>query len=188
MDVQWMQNFLCLPQCDVRTSGTTMALKTNRSYNLDDLEGEDDLRHDYICPFCFDDFDIATLCSHIEEEHFCESVSVACPVCSVKVGNDLVGHITLHHGHLFKMQRRRKLRKAGAASSTTVSLLEEDFKPSAASEEDSLNGASSSLKQKPSLGTSWTAEQQQQKLEEEALRAKFVQHLMLSTIFVETDL
>eukprot|EP00249_Psilotum_nudum_P012300 c23707_g2_i1 orf=270-689(+) len=112
----------------------------------------------------------------------------ACPICSAKVGNDLVGHITLHHGHLFKMQRRRRLRKAGAASNSTVSLLDEVFKPNAARESSLLNSDSSCLQQKPSLGSSRTAEQQQQKLEEEVLRAKFVQHLTLSMIFVDTDL
>ncbi|AEE74453.1 unnamed protein product [Arabidopsis thaliana] len=35
----------------------------------EDLEGEDDLKAEFICPFCAEDFDIVGLCCHIDEEH-----------------------------------------------------------------------------------------------------------------------
>nr|ABK26001.1 unknown [Picea sitchensis] len=82
------------------------ALNTDQYFCLDDLEG-DDMRVDFHCPFCYVDFDIASLCC-LEEEHSFETTVAACPVCAVNVGNDIVGHITSQHSHLFKGQRRRK--------------------------------------------------------------------------------
>ena len=35
----------------------------------EDLEGEDDSKSEFICPFCADVFDIVGLCCHIDEEH-----------------------------------------------------------------------------------------------------------------------
>lgn len=31
--------------------------------------GEDELKAEFICPFCADEFDIVGLCCHIDEEH-----------------------------------------------------------------------------------------------------------------------
>ncbi|KAJ0791555.1 putative protein dehydration-induced 19 [Helianthus annuus] len=47
------------------------------------------------------------------------------PVCSVKVTRDMLSHISLQHGHLFKLQRRRRLRRVG---SQTLSLLGRDLR------------------------------------------------------------
>lgn len=41
--------------------------------SLDDFEVEDEVRPDFPCPYCYEDFDIASLCSHLEDEHSCES-------------------------------------------------------------------------------------------------------------------
>ncbi|GLJ09868.1 hypothetical protein SUGI_0117250 [Cryptomeria japonica] len=76
---------------------------TDRHFGFDDLEGDDDMRADFTCPFCYEDFDITLLCYHLEDEHCLETKNVVCPVCAVKVGRDMVGHITLQHGHLFKI-------------------------------------------------------------------------------------
>lgn len=83
------------------------ALNTDQYFCLDDVEG-DDTRVDFLCPFCYVDFDIASLCCHLEEEHCFDATVAACPVCAANVGNDIVGHITSQHSHLFKGQRRRK--------------------------------------------------------------------------------
>lgn len=82
-------------------------LNTDQYFCLDDLEG-DDTRVDFLCPVCYVDFDIASLCCHLEEEHCYETTIAPCPVCAANVGNDIVGHITSQHSHLFKGQRRRK--------------------------------------------------------------------------------
>ncbi|KAK4439973.1 protein dehydration-induced [Sesamum alatum] len=71
--------------------------------NLDDFEIEEEVRPDYPCPYCYEEFDVASLCSHLEDEHSCESKAIVCPICSVKVAGDMLSHITLQHGHLFKI-------------------------------------------------------------------------------------
>ncbi|XP_059072433.1 protein DEHYDRATION-INDUCED 19 isoform X1 [Cryptomeria japonica] len=101
---------------------------TDRHFGFDDLEGDDDMRADFTCPFCYEDFDITLLCYHLEDEHCLETKNVVCPVCAVKVGRDMVGHITLQHGHLFKMQRRRRFRKGGIASNSTHPFLGKEFR------------------------------------------------------------
>ncbi|XP_031286529.1 protein DEHYDRATION-INDUCED 19-like [Pistacia vera] len=51
-----------------------------------------------------------------------------CPICSVKVARDMLSHITLQHGHLFKLQRRRRLRRVAIPSSQALSLLGRDLR------------------------------------------------------------
>ncbi|KAK4345082.1 hypothetical protein RND71_035258 [Anisodus tanguticus] len=41
--------------------------------SVDDFEVEEETRPNFPCPYCYEDFDIASLCSHIEDEHSCES-------------------------------------------------------------------------------------------------------------------
>lgn len=38
----------------------------------EDVE-EVEIRQDFPCPYCYEDFDIVSLCSHIEDEHSTES-------------------------------------------------------------------------------------------------------------------
>ncbi|KAG5399100.1 hypothetical protein IGI04_020914 [Brassica rapa subsp. trilocularis] len=68
----------------------------------EDLEGEDDLKSEFICPFCAEVFDIVGLCCHIDEEHPVEA----------KNGSSYV-------------QRRRRLRKGGGYSSAYLTLKKE---------------------------------------------------------------
>ncbi|XP_027919453.1 protein DEHYDRATION-INDUCED 19-like [Vigna unguiculata] len=95
---------------------------------IDDFDVEEEVRPDFPCPYCYEDFDIASLCSHLEDEHSCESRVTICPVCSVKVARDMLSHITLQHGHLFKVQRRRRLRRVAIPNSQTLSLLGRDLR------------------------------------------------------------
>ncbi|BAT73691.1 protein DEHYDRATION-INDUCED 19-like isoform X1 [Vigna umbellata] len=95
---------------------------------IDDFDVEEEVRPDFPCPYCYEDFDIASLCSHLEDEHSCEARVTICPVCSVKVARDMLSHITLQHGHLFKVQRRRRLRRVAIPNSQTLSLLGRDLR------------------------------------------------------------
>ncbi|KAL9690035.1 hypothetical protein QQ045_010428 [Rhodiola kirilowii] len=72
-------------------------------YELEEEEEEMEIRQDFTCPYCYEDFDVVSLCSHIEDEHSSESRAIACPICSVKVTSDIISHITLQHGQLFKI-------------------------------------------------------------------------------------
>lgn len=96
--------------------------------NIDDFEVEEEVRADFSCPYCYEDFDIASLCSHLEDEHSCESKVTGCPICSVKIARNMLSHITLQHGHLFKLQRRRRLRRVAVPSSQALSLLGRDLR------------------------------------------------------------
>ncbi|KAK8573009.1 hypothetical protein V6N13_048571 [Hibiscus sabdariffa] len=96
----------------------------------DDLEGEEEVRPDFPwpCPYCYEYFDIASLCSHLEDDHPCDSKLTICPVCYVKVARDMLSHITLQHGNLFKLQRRRRLRRVAIPNSRALSLLGRDLR------------------------------------------------------------
>ncbi|XP_054801871.1 protein DEHYDRATION-INDUCED 19 homolog 3-like [Prosopis cineraria] len=93
---------------------------------FDENDGDDDIREEFLCPFCSEYFDIVGLCCHIDEEHPMEAKSGVCPVCALRVGFDMVAHITLQHGSIFKMQRKRKSRKGGSYS--TLSLLRKELR------------------------------------------------------------
>ncbi|XP_028118130.1 protein DEHYDRATION-INDUCED 19-like [Camellia sinensis] len=54
--------------------------------------------------------------------------SEVCPICSIKVVSNMLSHITLQHGHLFKMQRRRRLRRVAIPNSQALSLLGRDLR------------------------------------------------------------
>nr|KYP42022.1 Protein DEHYDRATION-INDUCED 19 [Cajanus cajan] len=83
---------------------------------IDDFDVEEEVRPDFPCPYCYEDFDIASLCSHLEEEHSCESRVTICPICSVKVARDMLSH------------RRRRLRRVAIPNSQTLSLLGRDLR------------------------------------------------------------
>ncbi|CAN1807163.1 Protein DEHYDRATION-INDUCED 19 [Linum perenne] len=53
---------------------------------------------------------------------------MVCPVCCIKVASDILSHITLQHGNLFKMQRRRRLRRVAIPNSQALSLLGRDLR------------------------------------------------------------
>ncbi|XP_041995163.1 protein DEHYDRATION-INDUCED 19 homolog 4-like [Salvia splendens] len=97
-------------------------------FNVEDFVGEEEAQPDYPCPYCYEELDIASLCSHLEAEHSYESKSTVCPVCSVKVTSDMISHLTLQHGHLFKMHRRGRLRRVPFPNSQALSLLGRDLR------------------------------------------------------------
>lgn len=93
---------------------------------FEDIEVDDDIREEYPCPFCTGYFDVVGLCCHIDDEHHVEAKNGVCPVCAVRVGVDMVAHITLQHGNIFKMQQKRKCRKGSSVS--TLSLLRRELR------------------------------------------------------------
>lgn len=188
-----MQNFLGLAQCDSQPCSSNAPPNCAALY-YDDFEGDTDALFEFSCPFCYLEYDIGSLCSHLEEEHSAESRLVICPVCAVKAGPDIVGHITHQHGHLFKMQRRRRARKSSSSSSTSFSLdpllssLLNGFSnpESESAAEVSKEAPMSSTDQKnASLGAAFKAEILEHNMEEATNRAKFVQQMVLSTVFRE---
>ncbi|KAJ4893053.1 Protein DEHYDRATION-INDUCED 19-like protein 4 [Raphanus sativus] len=97
----------------------------------EDLEGEDDLKSEFICPFCAEVFDIVGLCCHIDEEHPVEAKNGVCPVCTKRVGLDI----------RFYVQRRRRLRKGGGGYSSAYLALKKELRE--ANLQSLLGGSSS---------------------------------------------
>ncbi|KAL0006172.1 hypothetical protein SO802_013733 [Lithocarpus litseifolius] len=94
---------------------------------FEEIDGDDDIREEFPCPFCSEYFDIVGLCCHIDEEHPVEAKNGVCPVCAMRVGVDMVAHITLQHGNIFKISFSfEKTRKSGAHS--TLSLLRKELR------------------------------------------------------------
>ncbi|KAF4359267.1 hypothetical protein G4B88_024231, partial [Cannabis sativa] len=79
------------------------SLVTDMFMGFEEIDGDDDIREEFPCPFCSDYFDIVGLCCHIDEEHPVEAKNGVCPVCAMRVGVDMVAHITLQHGNIFKI-------------------------------------------------------------------------------------
>lgn len=93
---------------------------------IDEFEMEDEIRPEFPCPYCYEDHDVSSLCAHLEEEHPFESRAAICPVCSDKINRDMLNHLTMQHGHLFK--NRRRLRRFVIPSSQAISLLGRDLR------------------------------------------------------------
>lgn len=149
-----MQRFLGLLQCDAQPPSSSAPLKTIRPLSPDDPEGDDDLRSEFACPFCYEEFDIGSLCSHIDAQHCFESQSAVCPVCAAKVGEDVVAHMTLQHGHFFK--RRRRLVKANASSSSTLCSIAAASEEACATSSTSMDHQQNTRIEGTSLGcNSW---------------------------------
>ncbi|XVF37309.1 hypothetical protein REPUB_Repub19eG0134900 [Reevesia pubescens] len=70
---------------------------------FEEIDGEDDIREEFPCSFCSEYFDIVGLCCHIDDEHPVEAKNGLCPVCAMRVGVDMVAHVTLQHGNIFKI-------------------------------------------------------------------------------------
>ncbi|KAF2582114.1 hypothetical protein F2Q68_00002694 [Brassica cretica] len=51
------------------SSSSSRRCQSRSGGGYEDLEGEDDLKSEFICPFCAEVFDIVGLCCHIDEEH-----------------------------------------------------------------------------------------------------------------------
>ncbi|KAK8637977.1 hypothetical protein V6N13_136425 [Hibiscus sabdariffa] len=105
---------------------SALQLRSDMFMGFEEIDGEDEIREEFRCPFCSEYFDIFGLCCHIGDEHPVEAKNGVCPVCAVRVGFDMVAHITLQHGNIFKMQRKRKSRKGGSHS--TLSLMRKELR------------------------------------------------------------
>ncbi|XP_050372349.1 protein DEHYDRATION-INDUCED 19 homolog 4-like [Argentina anserina] len=94
-------------------------------FGHEEMEGDDEIKAEFLCPFCAEDFDVVGLCCHIDEEHPIEAKNGVCPVCAKRVGANLVTHITTQHGSLLKVQRKRKFRRG---SNSTFSILRKELR------------------------------------------------------------
>ncbi|XP_073050358.1 protein DEHYDRATION-INDUCED 19 homolog 4-like isoform X1 [Primulina eburnea] len=108
------------------SSGYRRFQSRSDAYHGEEYEGEGELRAEFLCPFCGQDFDMVGLCCHIDEEHAIEAKNGVCPICSKKVASDLVCHMTMQHGSLLKMHRKRRIRRG--LSNLPFSSLRKDLR------------------------------------------------------------
>uniref|UniRef100_A0A7N2R656 Uncharacterized protein n=1 Tax=Quercus lobata TaxID=97700 RepID=A0A7N2R656_QUELO len=99
----------------------------------EEMEGDEESKAEFLCPFCAEDYDVVGLCCHIDEEHPVEVKNGVCPICAKRVGMDIVSHITMQHGSFLKIsfignhvQRKRRFRRGG--SNSTLSLLRRELR------------------------------------------------------------
>ncbi|CAA0823621.1 Protein DEHYDRATION-INDUCED 19 homolog 3 [Striga hermonthica] len=83
-----------------------------------DFEGDEEARPEYPCSYCYEEFDLTSLCSHLESHHSFESKPTVCSICSAKVTGDMLSHIT----------RRSRLRRVPFANNQSLSLLGRDLR------------------------------------------------------------
>uniref|UniRef100_A0ACD5T7F1 Uncharacterized protein n=1 Tax=Avena sativa TaxID=4498 RepID=A0ACD5T7F1_AVESA len=101
----------------------------DRGAGMDELDVDEDAAAampEFACPYCYEDHDVASLCAHLEEEHPFEPRAAPCPICSDKISKDMINHITMQHGYLFK--NRRRLRRFPVPGSQSLSLLSRDLR------------------------------------------------------------
>ncbi|MBA0859677.1 hypothetical protein Goshw_009545 [Gossypium schwendimanii] len=114
---------LCLSST-ARRYQSALQSRSDMFMGFEEMDGEDDIREEFPCPFCSEYFDIVGLCCHIDDEHPVEANNGVCPVCAMRVGVDMVAHITQQHGHIFK--RKRRSRRSGSHS--TLSLVRKELR------------------------------------------------------------
>ncbi|XP_031401435.1 protein DEHYDRATION-INDUCED 19 homolog 3-like isoform X2 [Punica granatum] len=105
---------------------SSLQTRSDMFMGFEEIDGDDDIREEFPCPFCSEYFDIVGLCIHLDDEHPVEARNGVCPVCAMRAGVDMVAHITLQHGNIFKMQRKRKSRKSGSHSA--LSFLKRELR------------------------------------------------------------
>lgn len=62
--------FMCpFPSALTFSFGLIVTQHAGMFMGFEELEGDDDIREEFPCPFCSEYFDIVGLCCHIDEEH-----------------------------------------------------------------------------------------------------------------------
>ncbi|CAH1423268.1 unnamed protein product [Lactuca virosa] len=173
---------------------TLQSGRLNNSDNHLTIDGDDDVRAWFPCPFCYVEIEIPALCCHLQEEHCFDLNNAVCPICAANLGKDAIAHFTSQHVHSIK--RRRKSGKSGLWSNG-VSLTREMTERGNMTETtpDPLSAFlysapfSEIQEDQPTIpSTTFDVKSTNEELEvkdheEKMHRAAFVQQLIFSTIF-----
>lgn len=92
---------------------------------MDMDEEDDDEEMAYLCPYCFVELELLSLCHHIEDEHYDETDDTVCSICAENITGDMLHHITTEHETLFK---KNSLQKILDPKSQELSLLARDLR------------------------------------------------------------
>ncbi|KAK2998302.1 hypothetical protein RJ639_024112 [Escallonia herrerae] len=171
--------------------------------SIDDFEVEEETRPDFPCPYCYEDFDIGSLCSHLEDEHSSESkVTRRRRLRRVAVPNSqalsLLGR-DLREAHLQVLLGGGGYRSNSATASTAptdpflsslvlnfpASEAEEISKSIASVEDTSTKSVAPPHIWKSSYDLSLSYEEREKRMKQAAGRAVFLQDLLVSTLLTD---
>ncbi|KAG6419163.1 hypothetical protein SASPL_121376 [Salvia splendens] len=85
-------------------------------FNVEDFVGEEEAQPDYPCPYCYEELDIASICSHLEAEHSYESKST-----HERILVSMQKNVSYMHRH-------GRLRRVPFPNSQPLSLLGRDLR------------------------------------------------------------
>ncbi|GAB4826993.1 hypothetical protein Ancab_033873 [Ancistrocladus abbreviatus] len=169
--------------------------------NIDEFDVEEELRPEIPCPYCFEDFDIISLCTHLEDEHSSESKATRCRrLRRVAIPSNQT--LSLLSRDLREAHLQVLLGGSGFRSSTTsaanavadpfLSSLVLNFPGTEANEfsksmvssteDSSAKSATSALLWKPSFDSSLSSEERERRIRQATGKAGFVQDLLLCTL------
>ncbi|KAK8487521.1 hypothetical protein V6N13_024572 [Hibiscus sabdariffa] len=172
--------------------------------SIDDFEVDDEVRPDFPCPHCYEDFDIASLCSHLEDDHPYESkVTRRRRLRRVAIPNSqslsLLGR-DLREAHLQVLlgggaYRSSSVNVSNAATDSFLSSLIMNFPASEAEEitksvitsfeDTAARKAAPAHMWKSSFDPSLSNEEREKRIQQATGRARFVQDLLLTTLLNE---
>ncbi|XVF72688.1 hypothetical protein PTKIN_Ptkin12aG0140200 [Pterospermum kingtungense] len=72
-----------------RSYQSTLKSQSDLCIDFEEIEEDDELKTEYPCPYCSEDFDLLGLCCHIDEEHHLEAGYGVCPVCALRIGMNM---------------------------------------------------------------------------------------------------
>ncbi|KAK8547488.1 hypothetical protein V6N12_031625 [Hibiscus sabdariffa] len=187
---------------------TSRLIAAKRQYNLQQRHQSshlnDEVRPDFPCPHCYEDFDIASLCSHLEDDHPYESkVTRRRRLRRVAIPNSqslsLLGR-DLREAHLQVLlgggaYRSSSVNVSNAATDSFLSSLIMNFPASEAEEitksvitsfeDTAARKAAPAHMWKSSFDPSLSNEEREKRIQQATGRARFVQDLLLTTLLNE---
>ncbi|KAL9375983.1 hypothetical protein Peur_032862 [Populus x canadensis] len=86
----------------------------------DETKTEEDLKAEYLCPFCNEDFDFVGLFCHIDEKHPAEAKNGSHGKLSTSKGCLGISYLVSYRLTVSKLLRKRRLQKGGANSAFSI--------------------------------------------------------------------
>ncbi|KHG27476.1 dehydration-induced 19 -like protein [Gossypium arboreum] len=156
-----------------RSYQSTVKSQSDLCIDFEEIEEDDELMTEYPCPYCSEDFDLLGLCCHIDEEHHLEA-----------------GYGELHDAHYQSLLSRSwsSLSSSNTAPDPLLSFLYSAPPADSSESVQPVTPTEVTLEEKGPNENILEKDAHQSPLSdkehsEKANRCKFVQGLLLSTIF-----
>lgn len=103
-----------------------LIFNSDNHMNTSDLQGDDESRAYFPCPFCYVEIELRVLCNHLQEEHCFGLINAVCPLCASNLGKDPLEHFTMQHSHSVK--RKKRSQKSDFWSNCPTITIGQDFR------------------------------------------------------------